>query len=154
MTPSASEFDLGGPFSASNVVLLPLFRRLVLTTTGTALQKSFLDLDVPRVRNVLPRCSAIFLVGLVENVPSTDFEMNVGFLSGFDRDHQPPSPIDIAASPITSVNVQGVRSADYNTTANFFPDTRLQLWWRNPSGITGVKSGQASGILGLVLRTA
>ncbi len=153
MSLDKNDLSLGAALAASNVLLVPLFRRLVLTTTGTALQKSVMDIDVPRIRGLLPRCEAIFIFGLVENVPSTDFEFNVAFFSGFDRDHQPATPLDIAATAITSVNVQGVRSLDYNTTPNFFPDTRLQPWWRNPSGISGVKTAQASAILGLKLST-
>ena len=136
------------PAFQSNVILLPLFRGLAVTTTGVALGKSVLDIDVARVRALLPRCTALFLVGLVENVPSTDLEFNVGFFSAYDRDHHPVSPIDIAATPITSASPQGTRSLDYTTTANFLPDTRLQAWWRNPAGVSGAKSGLISAILG------
>ncbi len=135
------------------MLLLPLFRRRALVTTGTALQKSFEDLDIPRFRHALPRCTGLFMIGLVENVPSTEFEFNVAFFSGFDRDHQPATPLDIAASAINSSNTQGVRSADYTNVQNFLLDSRLQLWWRNPAGISGVKTGVASAILGQYLST-
>ena len=44
---------------SSNIVILPLFHRLPLTTAGVALSKRTLDLDVARFRDMLPRCSAI-----------------------------------------------------------------------------------------------
>jgi hypothetical protein len=112
------------------------------------LSKSTLDLDVPRARYALARCSAIFLIGLVENVPSTDFEFNVSFFSGFDREHQPATPIDVASSAITSANSQGTRSTDYTTVANFLADSRFQVWWRNPWVSTGTRSHRSAQSLG------
>lgn len=136
----------------SNVVLLPLFQRLALTTNGTQGSKSVLDLNVPQLRTLLSQASALFLVGLTEQAPSTDFEWNVAFYSGFDRDHQPATPTDVAAAAFTSATPQGQRSADYTTVANFLLDTRLQLWWRNPNA-TGAKSGIVSAVLGVRLST-
>lgn len=136
----------------SNVILLPLFQRLTLTTNGTQGSKNVLDLNVPQLRTVVAQASALFLIGLTEQAPSADFEWNVAFFSGFDRDHQPATPTDIAATAFTSANPQGQRSADYTTVTNFLLDTRLQLWWRNPNA-TGAKSGIVSGAIGVVLRT-
>ena len=134
---------------SSNIVLIPIFHRLALTTNGVALTKSTLDLDTPQVRSLLPRCQGIFLVGLTEAVAAADFEWNVAFFSGFTRDVQPNTPIDIASTNMTAAATQGQRSAEYMTVANFLLESRLQLWWRNPANVTGVKSGIVSGAIGL-----
>ena len=135
----------------SNIVILPLFHRLPLTTAGVALSKRTLDLDVARFRDLLPRCSAIFLMGLTESASPADFEWNVAFWSAFTRDAQIGNPIDIASVAMSAAAPQGQRSAEYTTVANFLLESRLQLWWRNPTNITGVNAGIASGALGLRL---
>lgn len=52
----------------SRITLIPLFRGLAVTTDGTAGSKSYLDLNVPQVRALLPHCEALFLIGLTEGV--------------------------------------------------------------------------------------
>ena len=137
----------------SNIYYLPLFQRLMLSTGGIALTKSTLDLNIPQVRNALSQAAGIFIIGLTEAPVSTDFEWNVAFYSGFDRDHQQTAPIDINAVNFSAVLPQGQRSVEYTTTTNFLPESRLQLWWRNPTGISGSKSAVVSGILGIRLST-
>jgi hypothetical protein len=77
----------------------------------------------------------------------------VAFYSGFDRDHQQTTPIDISATTFTSATPQGVRTPDYSATTNFLLESRLQLWWRNPSGINGAKAGIVSAVLGIRMST-
>ncbi len=139
--------------SRSNIVIIPLFRGLVAATNGTPVSPSFLDIDNPRVRALLPHCAGIFLIGLVENVPSTDFEFNVAFFSGFDATHQPASPINIATTPINSGNPQGVRTGEYTQVQNFLPDSRLRASWQNQAGINGIRTGLISAALGCRLST-
>jgi len=141
------------PAAKSNIFLLPLFRGFAATTNGGALSKSLLDIDNPRVRTMLPHCAAIFVIGLVENVPAADFEFNLAFFSGVDRDHQPPSPIDIAATPFTSAASQGVRCPDYTAVQNFLQDCRIQAWWRNAAGVNGLRTGLITATLGFRLST-
>ena len=132
----------------SRLEYIPLFRGLAVTTNGAALSKSLLDLDVPRFRNLLADCESIFLVALTENAIATDFEWNVAFVSGFDRAHEQPSPIDIAAAPFSSTAPNPVRSAPYTDLSKFLLDSRLQPWWRNQAGINGARSGVISCVLG------
>ena len=136
-----------------NIILIPLLQRLTLTTSGGALVKSTLDLNVPQVRNQLALANGIFVVGLTEGVAATDFEWMVAFYSGFDRDHQQTAPIDVSATTFTSATPQGVRTPDYSATTNFLLESRLQLWWRNPSGINGAKAGIVSAVLGIRMST-
>lgn len=130
------------------VVLLPLFKGLSVTTNGTALAKSYLDLNVPQVKSLLPQAAGLFVIGLTENSQASDFEWNVSFISGFDRAHEALA-IDIGASNLDSAS--GMRTAEYTTTTNFLLESRLQLWWRNKSGVSGVKTAQLSAVLGVHL---
>jgi hypothetical protein len=136
-----------------NIILIPLLHRLTLTTSGGPLTKASLDLNVPQVRNQLALADGIFVIGLTEGVASADFEWMVAFYSGFDRDHQQATPIDLSATTFTSATVQGVRTPEYTTTTNFLLESRLQLWWRNPSGVSGAKAGIVSAVLGLRMST-
>jgi hypothetical protein len=101
---------------------------------------------VPAVRNLLPHCEALFLIGLTDGIASGQIDWNVGFFSGFDRGHQNASAFDIAA---TSFGAPGSsRSVDYTTTANFLLDSRLQVWWANKTSVSGAKSALLSAVLG------
>ncbi len=139
----------------SPIHLVALFKSLQVSTngasTGDDAAKSYLDLQVPQIRNMLPQASGLFVVGLTENAVATDFEWNIQFISGFDRIHE-AAPINIAASNLDSAS--GMRSAEYTTTSNFLLESRLRLWWRNKNGISGVKNAQLSAVLGVHLITA
>lgn len=137
--------------STQAIILVPLFKGLTVTTNGTALSKSTLDLNVPQVRNLLPQAAGLFIIGLTENSVSTDFDWNVAFISGFDQAH-PAAAIDIGSSALDSAS--GMRTAEYTTMTNFLLETRLQLWWRNKAGISGAKTAQLSAVLGVHLLTA
>ena len=131
----------------SRVQIFPLFRKLSVSTDGTAGVKLFRDLDVRGLANALVHAEAVFLLGLTEgNVPSA-VDWNVAFLSGFDRESQ-GSAIDIStASPFGTLGSQ--RSTDYTSTQNFHLDSRLQLWWANRAGVSGVKMPVLSAALGV-----
>ena len=131
---------------SSRTLLIPLFRGLVVTTNGTALSKTTLNLDVPQVRYLLPQCEALFLIGVMEGLAQDLIDWNVGFIPGFDRDHEQASAIDIAATAFTLPSP--VRCPDYNTTTNFLSECRLQLWWRNHVDISGAKTATIGAILG------
>lgn len=134
----------------SRVILIPLFRDMSVATNGSPLSKTTLDLDVPRVRELLPHAEAIFLIVNTGGLPTAAVvDWNVAFISGFGREHVPPSAVDISSS---AFDVDGAkRSAEYTTLTNFLPDTRLQAWWRNASGVNGPKSAALSAILGVRL---
>lgn len=133
------------------IVYFPLFRALTVSSNGTALSKSTLDLQVPGISEVISQAAGLFIIGLTENVASTDLEWNVAFISGFDRNHE-ASAIDINTVTFDSTMTAGARSAEYTTTSNFLPSTRLQVWWRNKAGISGVKTATLSGVLGVHIR--
>lgn len=130
----------------SPFIFLTLFRPMAITTIGTSLTKSTVDLDVSQFAGLLPRAAGMYVVGLTENCAAADLEWNIAFIPGFDRQHE-GSAIDIASSTFDSGTPSGVRSAEYTTTTNFLPKGRLQVWWRNKSGISGVKTGLISAIL-------
>lgn len=134
----------------SPIILLPLFKSMSITTVGTSLTKSSVDLNVSQFTNILPRLAGIFVIGLTENVAAADLEWNVNFIPGFDRQHEGPA-IDIASADFDSTLAAGVRSAEYTSVTAFLPSARLQVWWRNKSGVSGVKTAVISGILGIHL---
>lgn len=137
--------------SSSPILLLPLFKGLQVSTNGTAQSKSYMDIYLPQLRNLLPQASGLFLVGLTENSQAGDFEWMVQFISGFDRVHE-ASPIDISNTPLDAASA--MRTAEYTTTANFLLESRLRLWWQNHAGVSGIKSAQLSAVLGVHLITA
>lgn len=134
----------------SPIIYLPVFKTMSVTTFGTSLTKSTIDIDLPQFSGMLLRASGIFVMGLTENVAAADFEWNLAFIPGFDRQHE-GTALDIATSPFDSTIPAGVRSAEYTTVAPFLPSSRIQAWWRNKSGVTGVKTAQISAILGIHL---
>lgn len=136
----------------SPILLIPLCRGMSATTNGTALSKSTYDLQVPQLTNLLPRVAGLFVFGVTENVAAADFEWNVAMLIGFDRQHEAPTAVDIASVTFDATLSAGARSAEYTTVSNFMPHCRLQVWWRNKAGITGVKNGTMSAILGVHLQ--
>ena len=129
--------------------LIPLFKGLQITTDGAPLSPTTLNLNVPQVTNLLPYCEALFLIGLTTGIADNQIEWNVRFFSGFDRNNElttgsPPYPIASANFTLGG----SARSADYTTLTNFLPESRLQLWWQNKSGVNGVKNATVSAILG------
>lgn len=133
------------------ITYLPLFRAMIVSTNGTALSKTTIDLQIPRVSELFAQAAGVFVEALTENVASTDIEWNIAFISGFDRAHE-NSAIDISSSTFDSTMTYGVRSAEYTTTSNFLLSTRLQMWIRNKTGISGVKTATLSGVLGVHVR--
>lgn len=133
------------------IIYVPLFRAMNVSTNGTALSKSTIDLEVPSLSELVAQAEGIFVVALTENVASTDIEWNVAFVSGFDRNHE-NSAIDISATTFDSTMTYGVRSAEYTTETNFLLSTRLQVWVRNKAGISGVKAATLSAVLGIHIR--
>lgn len=132
--------------SSSRIQLIPLFKGLALATEDTQGTQTPLELDVPAVRNLLPHCEALFLFALTEGVAANMIDWNVAFYSGFDRNHQPSSPINIASSPLGAPGSS--RTLDYDDVGNFMLDTRLVLWWANKTGVSGVKTPILSAVLG------
>jgi hypothetical protein len=122
-------------------------------TNGVALSKTTLDLDVPGLNQALLQASGVFLVGLTELAASTDLEWNLALISGADRAHE-NAAFDIASNPFNSAAVGGVRSPDYVTLTNFLLESRAQLWWRNPTGITGEKRARITAVLGVIRRSS
>ena len=136
------------------VLLIELFKDMPVATNGVALGITILNLDVPRFRGVLPSAASLAVFGLVTEAAAADFEFNVGFVPGFDRNYEfPNTPFYIASSWMDSAATGGVRSADYNQTANFMPEARLQIASRNKAGVTGVKNARISAILMVTLLT-
>ena len=137
--------------ASTPIVYFPLFRAMVVTSNGTALSKSTLDLQITGISEAFAQAQGVFVIGLTENVANTDIEWNLSFISGFDRLHE-AAAIDINVVTFDSTMGAGARSADYTTATNFLPSTRLQVWWRNKTGISGMKTAHLSGILGVHLR--
>lgn len=135
----------------SRILLFPLFKDLAVATTGTALEKTTMPLDVTGFRNLLPHAEAVFLLTHTDGLATPDvMEWNVTCFSGFQEEFQPFPSFDVAPSDI---DLDGhKRWSDYTTTANFNLDSRLVLWWRNASGVSGVKRATIGAALGV--RTA
>lgn len=125
----------------SRIIIIPLLKRHKASTDGTTGNVDY-DLDVPEFTNLLPYAESLTLLSLTEGAPGTDFEWNIGFLSGFDRTHQG----NFTAISPSNINTNGsARSSVYNTIANFNLDSRLQL--RVKGATSGVKSATVSAVL-------
>ncbi len=136
------------------VLLVELFKDMPVTTLGTSEGVTILNLEVPQIRGILPKAASLALYGLVTEVAATDFEFNVAFIPGFDRNHEVPgSPFNIASAWFDATPTGGSRSADYATLGNFLPEARLQAVWRNKLNITGVKNARISAMLIVTLLT-
>ncbi len=136
------------------VLLIELVKDLQVSTNGTPTGVTVLDLEVPRFRGVLPSAASLAVFGLVTEAAAADFEFNVAFVPGFDRNHEDPgAPFYIASAWIDSAATGGARSADYPQDSKFMPEARLQLAWRNKAGVNGVKTARVSAILMVTLLT-
>lgn len=133
----------------SRIQLIPLFRNLAVVTEGSAGTKTTLSLDVPGFTSILPHAEALFLLGCTDGVASGVVDWNVGFYSGFDRDHQGVNPTDIASPALGAAG--SFRSDPYTVLSGFMLDSRLQVWWANKAGVTGVRNPILSAVLGVRL---
>ncbi len=136
------------------VLLFELFKDMPVTTNGVAESATVLNLEVGPFRGILPKAASLALYGLVTEAAAADFEFNVAFVSGFDRNHEMPgSPFNIASAWFDATPTGGSRSSDYTTVANFLPEGRLQATWRNKANVTGVKNARISAVLIVTLLT-
>ena len=132
------------------LILIPLFKGLNATTNGTpggGGASTTMDLDVPAVRSLLPRCDALFLLALTEGIPANTIEWNIPFFSGFDRNNQPTTGVNIAATNL-GIAIGSARSVDFTDKSKFNLDTRVQLWYQNMAGVSGAKNMTLSAVLG------
>jgi hypothetical protein len=134
---------------SSRIQLIPLFRNLAVVTEGTATTKTTLALDVPAFTSILPHAEALFLIVCTDGVASGVVDWNVGVYSGFDRDHQPANATDIASPALGTAG--SFRSDPYTALSSFVLESRLQLWWANKLGVSGVRNPILSAVLGVRL---
>ena len=136
----------------SKIILIPLFKALNIATNGvqggTSGDESTLDLNLPAFRNLLPHAEGITIYFSMTGRPlaNTNLEWSIFLISGFDRDHEYPTPVNLLGAN-TFVNVNGSgRSTEYVNPANFLLESRLQLQYQNASGISGVNTASASAV--------
>jgi hypothetical protein len=137
---------------SSRVYVLPLFRKLRLTTTatgnefGVAAERAYLELDLPEVRGLLPHAEEITFVSLTEGVATTtNFRWGLFCWSGFDRQSEPstnPFPI---RSTVTAAG--SLRHAPYSTLTNFMLESRLAVGYGYAANGAAVISAFVSGAL-------
>lgn len=131
----------------TKIILIPLFRRVQLFTNGTT-TPVWIDIPNERFRGILPFAVGLTLYTLTEGANATiDCEWNVGFWSGFDRDHGQAAIIPIAASWLATNG--SIKAAAYTTTANFNLnlESRLQAGARNRATVSGLQTIFGSAVL-------
>ena len=127
------------------IILIPLFKRVQLFTNGTT-TPVWIDIVSERFRGILPFATSLTLYSLTEGANATiDCEWNLGFWSGFDRDHEQAAIIPIAASWFATNG--SVKAAAYSTTANFNLESRIQAGARNRASVTGLQTIFGSAVL-------
>ena len=128
------------------VRLFPLFKNMSVTTLAGGQTQTKLDLDVPGFRDALIQAEAIFLVTVMDAPAGNVVDWNIEFISGLNRQHE-RNPVPIVPTAFTNPGV--ARSADYNTTTEFLPESRLQLWYANHLGVTSANTAVISAIVGV-----
>jgi len=128
------------------VKLFPLFKNMSVTTLAGGQTQTKLDLDVPGFRDALIQAEAIFLVTFTDLPAGNVVDWNIEFISGLDRQHE-RNPVPILPTALTNPGV--ARSADYTTTTEFLPESRLRLWYANHVGVTSANTAVISAIVGV-----
>ncbi len=142
--------------SESAIILIPIVVAFRIVTNGVqggqAGDTTTLTLDVPKFRNLLPRCAGLRVYGLIEGVATNIITFNLAFFSGLNRDNEiPGGPFNIAAAGLSAAGSS--RSAENNTDTNWHLDSRLVLTYGNYNGVTGVNSARISAVLAARLAT-
>ena len=119
-----------------------------LVTNGAAQSPTTLDLDVPRLRPVLPHAESLTLLSNTEGL-QTGFQWDVQLVPGFDRNHELAAFQLVGGGHITANGP--LRHGAIGTNANFLPEVRAQLWCQNGAGVTGATSALVSAVLAVQL---
>lgn len=128
---------------SSRVIPIPLFKGLQMVTDGVSLSETVYTLDVPRFKGLLSQAERLVLHFLTVG-RTANFEWTVFVVPGFDRDHE-ANPFNLNGANFISSNGPG--RVEYNTTANFLLDGRIEARCRNASGASGVNSASTSAVL-------
>jgi hypothetical protein len=99
------------------------------------------DLDVPRLRPVLPHAESLTLLSNTEGL-QTGFQWDVQLVPGFDRNHELAAFQLVGGGHITANGP--LRHSAIGTNANFLLEVRAQLWCQNGAGVTGATSALVS----------
>lgn len=131
----------------TKTLLLPLFKDLRIPTNGDSTPSYvYYDLDVPDFTHVLPFATSLVLYGLTVGAPqSNEYEWNVVFRSGFNRNWETADINAISTSNITGEGSS--KSAVFTTTSKFYLESRLQIRVNNKTGTSGVRIASISGVL-------
>lgn len=132
----------------SSIQAIPLFKGLRVATTGvtgSAGVYSYIDLAVPGFSEVLMYAESLTLVSCQRGGPaSNEFEWNVEFIPGFDRENE-NAAIAIASADIAADGA--ARAAAYSTVTNFTSSARLRIRLKNKDTVSGVRTALISAIL-------
>lgn len=130
----------------TRIVLIPLLTRYAASTDGTDVAV-YIDLDVPEFKSLLPFADSLTLYTLTEAPPSnSEFEWNIVFRSGYDRDHETADINKIG--PSANISSSGsARHSAFTDTTKFMLASRLQILLKNKSAVTGVRSATLSAVL-------
>lgn len=129
-----------GASMQSKVFLFPLFKGLHITTNGVGGSNAVLDLEPAGFRNILPHAEGITIYSLMTGRPAADtnLEWSIFLISGFDRDHEYASPVNLLGA--SYININGpARSTEYTTTSNFLLESRLQLQFHSVAGLNAAQ---------------
>ena len=132
----------------TKIILIPLLSKYQASTDGTDVAV-YIDLDVPEFKGLLPYVDSLTLYTLTEAAPaSNEFEWNIVFRSGFDRDHETSDINKIG--PSANISVSGsARQSAFTDTTKFLLASRLQLLLKNKTSTNGVRSATLSAVLAI-----
>jgi hypothetical protein len=137
---------------SSRVYVLPLFRKLRLTTTatgnefGVAGERAYVELDIAELRGLLPHAEELTFVSLTEGVATTtNFRWGLFCWSGFDRQSELSTHPFAIGSTLTAAG--SLRHTPYSTLTNFMLESRLAVGYGYAANGAAVISGLASGAL-------
>jgi hypothetical protein len=133
----------------TKIILIPLFKDREVSTGGND-QPVYYDLDIARFKAILPYAVSLTLYTLTVGAPSAnEFEWNVVFNSGFDRDHEitAGSPSFKLLGTNISANGPGKSATPYTTLANFMLESRLAIMAKNKDMLSGVRTARCSAVL-------
>lgn len=121
----------------------------MLTTDGSTTFVVY-DLDLPKFTTILPHAASLTLYTLTQGAPAgNEFEWNVQFRSGFDRDHELATVVALA-TPNISTNGP-IRHGPVNVSNSFQLASQLQVVARNGVGFSGVRTAVVSAVLAVEL---